>query len=265
MKRIICIFLVALIIVSCFSITVCAFDFDSYSVTDLVALRAGGGGSGGGSVGGSGGGGGSSGGSYGGTHHTGTGRRGSIIDTIIGFILIPIILFSSTIIFYVRISRRARKAKRLMKQIKRSDSAWKYNRITSTVEESFYAIQNAWTEMDMSNASQYMSEELLSSFQTKLNWMKYKNQRNVLEKIRLVKALPVAVHDDPDNSRDFAWFYIKGRMVDYTIDTDSQMVLEGNTMASSFVEYWQYIRKDDTWVLNMILQKNEENQIPFVE
>ncbi len=110
-----------------------------------------------------------------------------------------------------------------------------------------------------------MSDELLNSFQTKLNWMEYKNQKNILEKIQLVKALPVAVHDDFDNSRDYTWFYIKGRMVDYTIDTNTQLIVEGSTTSSSFVEYWQFIRKDNNWVLNKILQKNEEKQIPFVE
>ena len=152
-----------------------------------------------------------------------------------------------------------------MKQMKKSDSAWKYGQVSSDVEEGFLAIQQAWTNMDMSTASQYMSDELLDSFQTKLNWMKYKNQRNVLEKISLVSALPVAVYDDSDNSRDYIWFYIKGRMVDYTIDTDTQLIVEGSTTPSSFVEYWKFVRKNDRWVLSHILQKNEEDQIPFVE
>ena len=95
--------------------------------------------------------------------------------------------------------------------------------------------------------------------------MKYKNQRNVLEKISLVSALPVAVYDDSDNSRDYIWFYIKGRMVDYTIDTETQLIVEGSTSPSSFVEYWKFVRKNDSWVLSNILQKNEEDQIPFAE
>ena len=152
-----------------------------------------------------------------------------------------------------------------MKQMKKSDSAWKYGQVLSDVEESFLAIQRAWTNMDMSTASQYMSDELLDSFQTKLNWMKYKNQRNVLEKIRLIEALPVAVYDDSDNSRDYIWFYIKGRMVDYTVDTETQLIVEGSTSPSSFVEYWKYVRKNDRWVLSNILQKNEEDQIPFTQ
>ena len=86
-----------------------------------------------------------------------------------------------------------------------------------------------------------------------------------MEKIRLVKALPVALHDDPDNSRDFIWFYIKGNMIDYTIDTSTQEIIEGHTFPSSFVEYWQFVRKEDRWVLSKILQDDEEDQIPFVE
>ena len=149
--------------------------------------------------------------------------------------------------------------------MRKSDNAWKYKNVLSDVKESFPAIQKAWANMDMSPAAKYMTEELAEDFQTKLNWMSYKNQKNVMENIQLLKALPVAVHDDRDNSRDFVWFYIKGKMVDYTIDTNTQLVVEGSTSPSSFVEYWQFIRKGDSWVLNKILQKNEEDQIPFSE
>ena len=152
-----------------------------------------------------------------------------------------------------------------MKQMKQSDSAWKYKSVSSRVEESFIAIQKAWADMDMSAASQYMSDELFDSFQTKLSWMRYRSQKNILENIKLLEALPVAVNDDPDNSQDYIWFYIKGRMVDYTIDTDTQLIVEGKTTPSSFVEYWQFVRKGDDWVLNKILQKTEEDQIPFDE
>ena len=90
-------------------------------------------------------------------------------------------------------------------------------------------------------------------------------EQNVLEKIRLLQALPVAVHDDRDDSRDFVWFYIKGRMVDYIIDTEKQMKVSGSTSPASFVEYWKFTRRENNWVLSQILQKNEAEQIPFSE
>lgn len=152
-----------------------------------------------------------------------------------------------------------------MKQMMQSDNAWKYQDISVTVTDVFMSVQTAWSNMDMTPAAQYMSNELYDSFQTKLNWMDYRNQRNVLENIRLIKALPVAVHDDADNTRDYIWFYIKGKMVDYTIDTDTQLKVSGSTSSSSFIEYWQFTRRDDNWVLSKILQKNEADQIPFTE
>ena len=145
------------------------------------------------------------------------------------------------------------------------DNAWKFKDISDTVSNSFYAIQTAWADLDMTPASQYMSDDLFDRFQAKLNWMKYRKEKNILERVQLLHVLPVAVHDDSDNSRDFVWFYIKGKMVDYTINTETQLKISGSTAPASFVEYWQFIRKENTWVLNEILQKDEADQIPFSE
>lgn len=256
MKRIISI-IICIIIISCTSINVFAGNTVISDNHPAISLRAGGG---------SGGGGGGSGGSGGGSSHSsGTGRQPTLLESIIDIIMIPFVFFSSTIVFYIKMTKYSRKSKKLMKQMKQSDNAWKYKDISRTVTDCYFAVQTAWADMDMTPASQYMSEELFDSFQIKLNWMKYRKEKNILKDIRLIQALPVAVHDDSDNSRDFIWFYIKGRMVDYTIDTETQLKVGGKTSPASFVEFWQFIRKDDNWVLNKILQKNESEQIPFSE
>ena len=260
MKKVFCLILISLILISFLGVTAYARNADDRTPYPTFLLRAGGGSSGGG---GGGGGGGSS--SHSHSHSSGNGREPTLIESVLSFVLFLLVFFSSSIIFYFQLSKRSRKAKKLMKKIKQSDGAWKYKDVSSDVKEGFFAIQCAWTDMDMRKASKYMSDELCDSFQTKLNWMKFKNQKNVLKKIRLLKALPVAVHDDPDNSCDHIWFYIKGRMIDYTVDTSTQQIIEGSRVPSSFVEYWQFIRKDDGWVLNKILQDDEEDQIPFDE
>ena len=261
MKKAICLIIIGLILISCSTIAVCAEENNAVSLVSITPLRAGGGSSGGG---GGGGGGGSSSGSSS-HHHSSTSRNSSPIGAILNVVLMPLLLFSSSIVFYIQLTKRSRKAKKLMKQMMQSDNAWKYKEISADVEEAYMAIQEAWTNMDMSPAKHYMADELCEKFQTQLNWTKYKNQKHVMENIRLLKALPVAVHDDRDNSRDYIWFYIKGRMIDYTIDTNTQLIVDGNTIAASFVEYWKFVRKDGRWVLNKILQKDEEDQIPFTE
>ncbi len=257
MKKIVFLIVIILILFSCLNIITYAENVNnSYSVT-IIPLRAGGGGSGGGS---SGGGGGSS-----SSHNSDTGRQPTLFESVVQFIMMPFVLFSSSIVFYTKLTKRSRKSKKLMKQMMQSDNAWKYKDISATVKNSFIAIQTAWANMDMTPAHQYMSDELFKSFQIKLNWMAYRNQKNILENIRLTQALPVAVHDDCDNSRDYIWFYIKGKMVDYIIDSNTQLKISGNTSVTSFEEYWQFIRKGNDWVLNKILQKNESDQIPFTE
>ena len=259
MKKIICCILISLMLISVLGITAYAENVDALFGTYIVSLRAGGGSSGGGGGGGSSSSGGSS------SHHSGNRRPASPLETLVHFITMPIIFFASSIVFYIKLSKRSRKAKRLMKQMMQGDNAWKYKEVSTDVEDAYTSIQGAWANMDMTPAKRYMSDELFDEFQTQLNWTKYKNQKHVMENIQLLKALPVAVHDDRDNSRDYVWFYIKGKMIDYTIDTNTQLVVEGNTMPASFVEYWQFVRKDGRWVLNKILQKDEESQIPFCD
>lgn len=259
MKKLLCITLAVFLIFSVFCLD--AFAENNLCSTDNISatlLRAGGGGSSGGGSGGSS----SSGGS---TYYPGTYGRGSWVSDLINTIMVPIVFCSSAIAFYYKLSKRSKKSKKLIKQIQSSDNAWKYKNIQKTVEESFYAIQNAWTNSDLTDATEYLSDELLESFSIRLNWMKHRNEQNILKNITLLKALPVAVYDDKDNSRDHIWFYIKGRMIDYTVNTDTMTKTDGSTSAKSFVEYWQYIRRDDRWVLNKILQKNEENKIAFTE
>lgn len=263
MKRVFCFVIIALMILTGVSIIACAEDANIADYAPAVSLRAGGGGSGGSGGGGSGSGGSSSdGGSY---AHSDTGQPQTLFNSVLQFILMPFVLFSSSIIFFIRLTKRSRKSKKLIKQIMQRDSAWKYEEISAAVNDGFYAIQTAWSNMDMTAASQYLSDELCGSFQTKLNWMKYRNQRNILKNISLVQALPVAVHNDLDNSHDYIWFYIKGKMIDYTIDTNTQEKIEGSTLPAAFVEYWQFVRKENSWVLNKILQKDESERIPFSE
>jgi len=265
MKRLLTLLLVAGLLLPCITLSVSATS-ETWGNLDLaqttVGMRAGGGSSGGGSSGG-----GSSGGSSGGSTHHHTGRGNSDpISTLIGFLLFLLVGSAATIVFRFRLSRYARNTKRLLRLLQKKDSAWKYKHLQSQVKKAFYAIQKAWTASDMQPARQFLSDSLFESFQTRLSWMKIKGQRNVLERIKLIEAIPVALHDDEDDRQDFVWFYIKGRMVDYTVDLETDEVLDGSTLSARFAEYWQFTRTAESrWVLNQILQEDEADAIRFSE
>lgn len=53
-----------------------------------------------------------------------------------------------------------------MKKLKASDDSFKYKDIKSSVKESFFAIQSARTNMDMTPAKYYLSDELFENMQS---------------------------------------------------------------------------------------------------
>lgn len=201
-------------------------------------------------------------------YHGSTSGNVRTVSSVIGSILFYVLFFGigifSIIKFRHKISSAKKNSKKEMDILDDKDNAWKYSNIQVQVERAYYEIQNAWAKQDMSSARAYMDDYLYENFQSKLEWMKMKRQKNVLKNISLVKASPVSVYDDKDDSNDFVWYYICGSMVDYTIDLDSQKIIKGNKFKSSFTEYWKFVRKDnDKWVLAEILQSDEEDKIVF--
>lgn len=229
----------------------------SQFVYELQPVRAGGGGGGGGGSGG--GGGGSS-----GSHTTGTGRgRSGPFGWIIFGIAFAVTTFGATIAFRLRLFGRYRNSRKLIRMLEHKDSAWKYKDLQKQVRQAYFLIQNAWSCLDMFPAKEVMSPALYENFQSKLYWMSSRHEQNILGDIRLLEVTPVAVYDDVDDTLDYVWFYITGSMVDYTLNTETNTVVGGSTKPEKFGEYWQFVRNEQgNWVLNQILQKDQENLLP---
>ncbi len=79
----------------------------------------------------------------------------------------------------------------------------------------------------------------------------------MFKKIKLLNAKPVGLQHYKDNSKDVIWFYIHGLMIDYTINEKTTQVVDGKTRNSSFIEYWKFIKKNDSWVVDLIMQEDE--------
>ena len=243
-------FLLLLVVISCNVIVVNAKEI-SYD-NSITILRAGGGSSGSHS---------SSGGSSSSRHY---GRRGysSPISNIISAIIFIIIIFASTIILYFKVLRASFNSKRYLRLLDNKDITWKYKTIENRVIETFYVVEEAWTNNDINKAKDYMDKDLYENFKSKLEWMDINNRRNILKKIRLVNLKPVSVYDDKDNNKDLIWFYIKGKMIDYIVDTKTKSIVSGDTKNKSFVEFWKFVKNDNNeWVLSEILQEDESKKI----
>lgn len=145
---------------------------------------------------------------------------------------------------------------------KMKNTSWNYKKIDKRIRETYYAIQNAWTNNNMEIAREYMTDELYENFKTKLEWMELKNRKNILKNIRLLQAYPVSLTDEVEDIDDKMWVYIKGKMIDYIIDTKVNEIIDGNTVDESFVEYWLFSKNvEGKWVLEKILQEDEFDRV----
>ena len=196
------------------------------------------------------------------SRHYGSRGYSSPLSTIISAIVFMLIIFASTIILYFKVLRASFNSKRYLRLLDNKDITWKYKTIEKRVIETFYIVEEAWTNNDMVKAKDYMDKDLYENFKSKLEWMDINNRRNILKKIRLVNLKPVSVYDDKDDNKDLIWFYIKGKMIDYIVDTKTKSIVSGTTKNKSFVEFWKFVKNDNNeWVLSEILQEDESKKI----
>lgn len=217
-----------------------------------VYARAGGGGSSGG---------GSSGGGSSGSHassHSSTSSNDPL-SRIVGVLTFVIISSSSIIVMRIKITKYRYNA---MKDFKNTD--WNYKKLVKRVEKTYFILQNAWTNNDIKQAKGYLTKELYENYKTKLEWMELAHKKNVLKKIKLLNVYPISVVDKELNKNDKVYMYIKGKMIDYMVDTETNEVIEGNDICSPFIEYWLFVKnRNGEWVLSKIYQYNELNVIPY--
>lgn len=220
-----------------------------------VFARAGGGGSSGGGSGGS------SGGSSSHTPHgrnntSGTGNSSALITLLqIG----GIILITSGGFIFLRIKalKLSHVSKDILRDIERLEGEWNYKYLQKSVVEGYYIIQKSWALMDLTPAADYLSESLYESFRAKLEWMAIRHERPIQDHVKLVRAYPIAIHNEHGQENDYIWYYIEGSMIGYYMDTDTRNVVRGNTKPERFIEYWKFVKQKNRWMLDEIMQKED--------
>lgn len=146
-------------------------------------------------------------------------------------------------------------AKEQLKEAYESDDFWNESDLKNKVKESYYIIQQAWSDQDLTTLKNYLTDDLYKEWEVKINWQDFRNEKNILDDIRLLKKTIVSAYDDEDDSRDYFWVAIEGKMNDQMIK-DHEIVSESHEV---FIEYWKYMRDGDKILLDEVLQEDEVN------
>lgn len=224
-----------------------------------VLARAGGGGSGGSSSG------------SGGTSSPSRDHTSNQYDplgssiSIVGMTTL-ILLLPSLPIYALRfkIRKNTTACTRLLKDISSNYASWDKSALYARVEDIYFHVQEAWTNQDIEALRPYVSDHIYEQWKMKLNWMQLRKEKNICKRVRLRHHAVVSIQIPDLGEEECCWFYIEGKMVDYTIHTDTGKLIDGHRRSMPFVEFWKLIRKDDQFYLDEIRQKDEVDLEAFL-
>ena len=205
--------------------------------------------------GGGGGGGGSS------HHHTsssrGQGGRAGAFQALLLTGTFVILGSAGTITYLHRAKKKQAAAREKLKEFSIGEDHWDRSEIQERVRESYYRIQECWRDRDLEKGHPYLSQKMQQEFQTKFEWSRMRHEVFVMEGIQLLDAILVEAENEDGDDRDYIWYLIHGKMIDYVYHEETGELLKGSQKMEDFFEYWRFVLEDGNWVLDEICQKEE--------
>ncbi len=208
-----------------------------------VSARAGGGGGGSGGSGG------------GGSHHSSS--SSNTYNPITSVVAISMIIGVFYMLKYSKIRKMNKETKSNLKNAYDKDDFWSERELKGKVKEVYFIIQKAWSKQDLDTLKLYLTDRLYQQWSIKIEWQKYRHEQNVLTHLRLLSKDLILLNDDEDDTKDYFWVAIEGYMHDSTVVDDEVVNFNNET----FIEYWKFVRNDNSILLDDILQENQIDEV----
>lgn len=182
------------------------------------------------------------------------GGGGGILTTILAFILAPFFIIYA-IIVSIKLTHRNNLVQDLTAELVKADKIWNHRNMMATVEQVFFKVQEAWMERNQDLARDVMSDRIYQKHKLQTDAMIVYGTKNMLEKMNLQEVMIISIADYLDNTEDKFSVYLKGSMIDYTInDTTNEVISGDKTKPETFKEIWTFIRDRHQWKLDEIDQ-----------
>lgn len=164
---------------------------------------------------------------------------------------------AGTITYLHRAKKKQAVAREKLKEFSIGEDHWDRSEIQDRVRESYYRIQECWRDRDLEKGHLYLSQKMQQEFQTKFEWSRMRHEVFVMEGIQLLDAILVEAENEDGDDRDYIWYLIHGKMIDYVYHEETGELLKGSRKMEDFFEYWRFVLEDGNWVLDEICQKEE--------
>jgi hypothetical protein len=171
--------------------------------------------------------------------------RGTIIGLIIGGIYTLII----SVILFVK----QRQSQKVLERCSTSDLLWDMNEMKDVASNIFFMMQDAWMSRNLVTVKELITPRLYDDYKIQLDLMLKNREQNILSNIHISKIHIIGCEDYLNDSQDSFVAYIKGSILDYTINEKSGEIIKNSKKENErFADTYHFIRKDDMWLLNQI-------------
>jgi predicted lipid-binding transport protein (Tim44 family) len=140
--------------------------------------------------------------------------------------------------------------------IRQMDPSFDEQRFCDQVMDTFFKIQSAWMNRDLSPAGTLLTPEMRRTFQGDIDRLLKEKRVNRLENIAVRNVEIVEAWQE--TGQDYVTTLIYANLLDYTTDDTSGQVVEGSkTEPVKFEEFWTFTRPvgNNQWQLSAINQK----------
>lgn len=151
-----------------------------------------------------------------------------------------------------KIKNRAARTKGAVDKAALSDSVWQSDQLLVHARQVFMQYQQNWSDFDITSMQSYMTRRQLLLSGLMLRSLREMGRVNTVANPFIANIAIVNIHDSSDDSEDWFQVAIEASANDTLRDARSGQVLF--TDKSTFIEYWTFVRQNNTWLLDRIDQ-----------
>ncbi len=127
--------------------------------------------------------------------------------------------------------------------------------IINLARNTFYDIQKAWSEGDLSKVKNFLTERMYNYLDSQLQELKSKGLRNIIQDPKIDNIEIVHVEEEGNNK--VVIVKIDAHMIDYIVDKDGNVIEGSKNDPVYFTEYLAFVGKALDWKLDDIKQATD--------
>jgi hypothetical protein len=186
----------------------------------------------------------------------GFGNYKMVVDSNTGWWMFSLVIIAPVFILFLAYALRIYKelkASYFVKQFAKKDPVWNEQKILDKAEVMFYAVNNAWLEMNFTPVLPFVTENIKLEWIQVLKSMKKDRLLYNYSKVKLDEIVIIGAMDDVDNNRDWVQVKISGYMRRYFRYQETNRLTEYSSPGYDFFsDLYTFKRYEDEWLLDKI-------------